>query len=215
MTIRIVLADDHAILRQGLKALLAEETDFQVLGEAGTGLDALKLVERLKPDVLVVDVMMPEMNGLEVTRQARERSPGLKVVVLSMHAREAYVMEAIRNGASAYVLKDSQARDLVQAIRDVMAGRRFLSAPLTDRLISDYFDRAQEVADPFDALTAREREVFQLVAEGLTSGDIGDRLSISARTVDVYRANIMHKLHLRGQTDLIRLALKRGILPED
>ncbi len=215
MTIRIVLADDHTILRQGLKSLLAEEPDFQILGEAGNGLEALKQVERLKPDVLVVDVMMPELNGLEVTRQARERCPGLRVVVLSMHAREAYVMEAIRNGASAYVLKDSQAHDLVQAIRDVMEGRRFLSAPLTARLMDDYFEKAQQVADPFETLTAREREVFQLVAEGLTSGDIAGRLNVSARTVDVYRANIMHKLHLKSQTDLIRLALKRGILPEE
>jgi DNA-binding NarL/FixJ family response regulator len=215
MTIRIVLADDHTILRQGLKSLLAEEPDFQILGEAGDGQDALQLVERLKPDVLVVDVMMPGMNGLEVTRQVHERYYGIKIIILSMHAREAYVLEAIRNGASAYVLKDSQANDLVNAIRDVVAGRRYLSQPLTERLIGDYFERAQQVADPFDALTAREREVFQLVAEGLTSTEIGERMSVSARTVDVYRSNIMHKLHLKSHTDLIRLALKRGILPEE
>jgi two-component system, NarL family, response regulator NreC len=215
MTIRIVMADDHTMLRQGLKSLLAEEPDFQILGEAGDGLEAVKLVERLKPDVLVVDVMMPGMNGLEVTRQVHERLPDIKIIVLSMHAREAYVLEAIRNGASAYVLKDSQANDLVNAIRDVIQGRRFLSPPLTERLIGDYFEKAQQVPDPFDALTTREREVFQLVAEGLTSSDIAGRMNVSARTVDVYRANIMHKLHLKTQTDLIRLALKRGILPEE
>jgi DNA-binding NarL/FixJ family response regulator len=215
MTIRIILADDHAILRQGLKSLLEEEPDFQVVGEAGNGLEALKLVDHLKPDVLVVDVMMPRMNGLEVIRQAHIHCPGIKIIVLSMHDREAYIIEAIRNGASAYVLKDSQAVDLVNAIRDVIQGRRFLSAPLSERLIDNYFDKAKQVSDPFDALTAREREVFQLVAEGLTSPEIAERMYVSTRTVDVYRSNIMHKLHLKTQTDLIRLALKRGILPEE
>ena len=215
MTTRIVLADDHTILRQGLKSLLAEESDFQIVGEASDGQEALRLVERLKPDVLVVDVMMPGMNGLEVTRQVHERFPGTRVIVLSMHSREAYVVEAIHNGASAYVLKDSQAKDLVNAIRDVVKGLRFLSRPLTERLISDYFQRARQVEDPFDTLTTREREVFQMVAEGFTSAEIAGRLNISARTVDVYRANIMNKLQLKNQTDLIRLALKRGILPED
>jgi two-component system response regulator NreC len=215
MTIRIVLADDHTILRQGLKSLLVEEPDFQILGEASDGQEAMQLVERLKPDVLVVDVMMPGMNGLEVTRQVHERCPEIKIIVLSMHAREAYVLEAIRNGALAYVLKDSQATDLINAIRMVIKGRRFLSPPLTERLLSDYFEKAQQVSDPFDALTAREREVFQFVAEGLTSAEIGEWMSISPRTVDVYRGNIMHKLNLKSQTDLIRLALKRGILPEE
>lgn len=215
MTIRIVMADDHTMLRQGLKSLLSDEPDFQILGEAGDGLETLKLLERLKPDVLIVDVMMPQMNGLEVTRQVHDRFPEIKIIVLSMHAREAYVLEAIRNGASAYVIKDSQANDLVFAIREVIQGRRFLSPPLTDRIVSDYFEKAKQVSDPFDALTTREHEVFQLVAEGLTSADIGQRMSISTRTVDVYRSNIMNKLQLKNQTDLIRLALKRGIISEE
>jgi two-component system, NarL family, response regulator NreC len=215
MTIRIVLADDHTILRQGLKSLLAEEHDIQILGETGDGIEALQLVERKKPDILVVDVMMPGMNGLEVTRQVKEHFPEVKIVVLSMHMKEAYVMEAIRNGASAYVLKDSQATDLISAIRGVMQGRRFLSPPLTERILDDYFQKASQLADPFDILTGRERQVFQLVAEGLTSTEIAAKLSIGPSTVDVYRNNIMQKLHLKNRTDLIRLAFKRGIISEE
>jgi DNA-binding NarL/FixJ family response regulator len=215
MTIRIILADDHTILRQGLRSILVEETDFLIVGEAGNGLEALQLVERHKPDVLVTDVMMPEMNGLELARQVRERCPSTKVIVLSMHAKEAYVNEAIRNGAMGYVLKDDQATDLVDAIRSVIQGRRFLSSPLTERLVENYFQKAQDLADPFDILTSREREVFQLVAEGMTNAEIADKLNVSVRTVDVYRANFMHKLNLKTQIDLVRLAIKRGILSED
>jgi two-component system, NarL family, response regulator NreC len=215
MSIRVILADDHTILRQGLRLLLADEKDIQVLAEVGDGLEAIKQAEKLKPDVLVVDVMMPGMNGLEVARQMRERCPGVKVIVLSMHAREAYVTEAIRNGALAYVLKDSQATDLIKAIHEVIQGRRFLSPPLTERVLNDYYQKAEQLNDPFDILTGREREVFQLVAEGLSTNEIAARLNVSSRTVDVYRANIMHKLNLKNQTDLIRLALRRGIIPEE
>jgi DNA-binding NarL/FixJ family response regulator len=209
------MVDDHTMLRQGLKSLLAEVPDFQILGEAGDGLEALKQVERVQPDVLVVDVMMPGMNGLEVTRQVHDCYPWIKIIILSMHAREAYVLEAVRNGASGYVLKDSQANDLVNAIREVMQGRRFLSAPLTERLLDDYFNKAEQVSDPFEMLSTREREVFQLLAEGISRAEIAERMTLSVRTVDVYHSNIMQKLHLKTQTDLIRLALKRGIIPEE
>lgn len=213
-TATIVLADDHQVVRQGLRALLEAEPDFRLIGEAGDGLETAQLVERLQPDVLIVDLMMPNLNGLEVTRQASQRSPQTRVVILSMHANEAYVLEALRNGAAGYVLKDSSAADLVQAVREVIAGRRYLSPPLSERAIEAYLHKAGAAAlDPYETLTTREREVLHLAAEGYTNAEIAARLSISPRTAETHRANMMRKLELRTQTDLIRYALRRGILP--
>jgi two-component system response regulator NreC len=210
----IVLADDHHVVRQGLRALLEGQPDFQLLGEAGDGLEAIQLTERLKPDVLIIDLMMPSLNGLEATRQISQRSPHTRVVILSMHANEAYVLEALRNGAAGYVLKDSSAADLVRAVREVVAGRRYLSSPLSERAIAAYIQKASDVAlDPYEMLTNREREVLHLAAEGYTNAEIADQLSISPRTAETHRANLMHKLGLRTHTDLIRYALRRGILP--
>lgn len=212
----VVLAEDHQVVRQGLRALLEAEGDFAVLGEAGNGIEASQLVERLQPDLLVVDLMMPGLNGLEVTRQVSARSPRTRVVILSMHAAEGYVLEALRNGAAGYVLKDSSSSDFVRALREVSAGRRYLSPPLSERVIEAYVQRAQESGlDPYDTLTAREREVLQLAAEGRTSAEAGELLSISPRTVETHRRNLMRKLGLHGQADLIRYALRRGILPMD
>ncbi len=210
----IVLADDHHIVRQGLRVLLEGQPDFQLVGEAGDGLEAVQLTERLKPDVLIIDLMMPSLNGLEATRQLGQRSPHTRVVILSMHANEAYVLEALRNGAAGYVLKDSSAADLVQAVREVVTGRRYLSSPLSERAIAAYIQKASDVAlDPYEMLTNREREVLHLAAEGYTNAEIADQLSISPRTAETHRANLMHKLGLRTHTDLIRYALRRGILP--
>jgi len=210
----IVLADDHHIVRQGLRVLLEGQPDFQLVGEAGDGLEAVQLTERLKPDVLIIDLMMPSLNGLEATRQVSQRSPHTRVVILSMHANEAYVLEALRNGAAGYVLKDSSAADLVHAVREVVAGRRYLSSPLSERAIAAYIQKASDVAlDPYEILTNREREVLHLAAEGYTNAEIADQLSISPRTAETHRANLMHKLGLRTHTDLIRYALRRGILP--
>jgi DNA-binding NarL/FixJ family response regulator len=158
--------------------------------------------------------MMPGLGGLEVTLQVGKRSPQTHVIILSMHADEAYVLEALRNGAAGYVLKESSADELVQAVREVVAGRRFLSSPLSERAIDAYVSKAQEVVlDRYETLTAREREVLHLAAEGHTNAEIADRLSISSRTVETHRANMMRKLALRSQTDLIRYALRRGIIP--
>lgn len=210
----ILLADDHHVVRQGLRALLEGEPGFSIVGEASDGLEAADLVERLKPDILIVDLMMPGLNGLEVTRQVGRRSPDTRVILLSMHANEAYVLEALRNGATAYVLKDCTAAELVSAVREVEAGRRYLSPPLSERAIESYLQKAEAATlDIYNTLTAREREVLQLAAEGHSNSDISARLFISPRTVEIHRANLMRKLGLRNQTDLIRFALRRGIVP--
>jgi DNA-binding NarL/FixJ family response regulator len=212
----ILLADDHPIVRQGLRTLLEAESDFQLVGEAGDGLEAVRLVERWQPNILIVDLMMPGLTGLEVTRQVKQRAPQTRVIILSMHATESYVLEALRNGATGYVLKDSSAADLVQAVREVAAGRRYLSAPLSERAIDTYVQKAEAAAlDVYDLLTTREREVLKLAAEGHTNAEIAERLFISPRTAETHRANLMRKLGLQNQTDLIRYALRRGILPMD
>jgi len=214
MSVTILLADDHQVVRQGLRALLEAEPDFQIIGEAGDGLETLRLVERFKPQVLILDLMMPGVNGLEVTRQIHQRFPETAIVVLSMHSNEAYVLEALRNGAAGYVLKETGITDLVRAVREALAGRRYLSPPLSARAIDSYVQKAQAATlDPYETLTTREREVLQLAAQGLTNAEIANRLSISPRTAETHRTNLMRKLELNTQIDLIRFALKRGILP--
>jgi len=210
----IVLGDDHHVVRQSFRLLLDAEPDFRVLGEAASGLQTLELVEQLRPDVLVVDLMMPELNGIEVARRINKQHPKTIIVILSMHENEAYVLEALRVGVSAYVLKKSTAQELVYAIRQALAGHLFLSPPLSEHAIQAYLQKTQETTlDPYETLTAREREVLHLAAEGLTHTEIAARLSISPRTVEMHHGNLMRKLHLKNQTDLIRFAIQRGILP--
>jgi DNA-binding NarL/FixJ family response regulator len=212
----MVLADDHKVVRQGLRAVLEAEPKFRVIGEAGNGLDAIRLVDRLHPDVVVLDLMMPGLNGLEATRQIRKRSSKTHVVVLSMHKDESYVIEALKNGAAAYVLKDASAEELVKAVREAAADRHYLSPPLSDSAIGAYMQKATAPGtDLYNSLTEREREVLQLAAEGHTNAEIGKRLFISSRTVEVHRANMMQKLGLRNSSELIRYALRRGILPRE
>ena len=212
----IVLADDHTLVRQGLKHLLEAEPGFDVVGEACSGLEAVELADRLRPDVLLVDMMMPGLNGARVARRVQETIPGTRVIVLSMHESEVYVLEALNAGASGYVLKDASVEDLVKAVREVTAGRRYLSARLSERAIDAYLSRSMETqADLYDRLSGREREVLFLLAEGLTNAEIGERLSLSARTVETHRASVMRKLGFQSQTDLIRYALRKGILPMD
>ena len=214
--ISILLADDHPVVRRGLRALLEAVPDFRVTGETGDGLEVVRLVEELRPQVLVLDLMMPGVGGLEVARQVNLRFPTTKVVILSMHANEAYVLEALRNGASAYVLKDAGGGELLQAVRSVVAGSRYLSAPLSERAIADYVEKAKSAPlDPVGELTTREREVLGLAAEGQNTGDIAARLGISPRTAETHRANLMRKLGLHNQTDLVRFAIRQGILPPE
>ena len=213
--IRIVLADDHELLRQGVRALLRAETDFQVVGEAGDGLTALDMVDRLRPDVLVADLTMPGLGGLELTHQAVRRSPRTRVVILTMHSAEPFVLEALEQGASAYVLKDAGVSELVRAIREAASGRRYLSPPLSDRAVAAYTPRASTAKsrdDPYERLTLRERQVLHLAAEGLRNPAIAERLGISVRTAETHRARVLAKLDLRNQTELVHWALRRGLV---
>jgi DNA-binding NarL/FixJ family response regulator len=210
---RILLADDQQVMRQALRCLLEREADLQVVGETSDGLEVVELVERLKPDVLVTDVAMPGLYGLEVTRRVRERSPGTGVVILSRYPNDWYVTEALRRGAFGYVVKQADAAELLRAVRSVARGRRYLGAPLSDDSIDVWLARAAHAtSDPYETLTGREREIVQLVAEGHSSTAIAGRLSISARTAEAHRANVMRKLRLRNQAALIRYALSRGLL---
>ncbi|MBE0479801.1 MAG: response regulator transcription factor [Dehalococcoidia bacterium] len=214
--ISIVLADDHHVVRQGLRALLEAQADLRIIGEAADGLEAARITENLQPDVLVLDLMMDGMNGLEVTRQVTKRAPSTSVVILSMHGNEAYVLEALRAGAKAYVLKDSTSSDLVNAIHSAVTGHHYLSSPLSERAIESYLQRTESAEiDPYDTLTTREREVLHLAAQGSTSTEIASRLQVSPRTIETHRANMMHKLGLRTQNQLLRYAIRRGILPAE
>jgi two-component system response regulator NreC len=216
MTISIVLADDHPVVRRGMQTLLEAEPDFAIIGEAGDGLESVRLVENLQPDVLILDLMMPGLSGLEALRIIRKRSPRTRVVVLSMHNTNAFVAEALKNGATGYVLKGSDEQNLVRAVREAAAGRRFLSPPVTERAIDAYIEQARAASlDPHDTLTAREREVLQLTAEGKTGPEIAARLHISHRTVENHRANLMRKLLLKNQSELVRYALRRGLISLD
>jgi two-component system response regulator NreC len=214
MTISIILADDHPVVRRGMRTLLEAESDFSVIGETGDGLESVRLVEKLQPDVLILDLMMPGLSGLEALRIIRKRSPRTRVVVLSMHENKAFVAEALKNGATCYVLKGSDEENLVQAVQEAAAGRRFLSPPVTERAIDADIEQARAAQlDPHETLTAREREVLQLAAEGKTGAEIAARLHISPRTVENHRANVMRKLGLKNQSELVRYAVRRGLTP--
>lgn len=214
--LRIVLADDHHVVRGGLRALLEGELAVKVVGEAGNGPEAVSLVERLQPDLLVVDLMMPGFGGLEVVRQVRLSAPQTRIVILSMHSDESYVREALRAGATAYVLKESLATDFVYALQQAAIGRRYLSPPLSERALDAYAHQASATAlDLYETLTAREREILYMAAQGLTSAEIAERLIIGVRTVDTHRASMMRKLGLHTPLDLIRYAVRRGIVTLD
>jgi two-component system, NarL family, response regulator NreC len=211
MTISILLADDHHLVRQGIRTLLESEPEMEVIGEASNGIECVQMVNKFLPQVLVLDLMMPGINGLEVTRQVSEKT---RVLILSMHSNEAYVLEALQKGAFGYVLKDSTADELIQAVQEVARGKRYLSPPFSDRAIAAYVQRAQDTAsDPYESLSNREREVLYMVVAGYSNNDISTALSISPRTVEGHRSNIMHKLNLQSQADLIRYAIRKGILP--
>jgi len=211
----VLLVDDHHVVRRGIRALLENEAGILVVGEAGTGVDAARLAQQLKPDVLIIDLMLADMSGLEVIRQLRKRAPATSAVVLSMYGNDCYVVEALQAGAKAYVLKDSPPEELMRAVREAALGRRYLAPPLSDRAIEVYLLRSEDSQlDPYDMLTSREREVLHLAAQGMTSSETANRLCISPRTVEVHRARVMQKLGLHNRTELIHFAIRQGIIPE-
>ena len=208
---RVLLADDHNLVRAGVRKILEVHPEVEVVGEVGDGEAALKALDMTPTDVLVLDITMPGMDGFEVLRHARRKHPGLKVVVLTMHASPEYVARAIREGADGYLLKDSAVQDLVAAIAAVMQGGTYCSPPIQKELTAIL--RAERPAgSPLDQLTAREREVLRLVAEGLSTKEIASRLSISTRTVETHRAHLMRKLGLRSVARLTQFAIKVGML---
>lgn len=212
MATRIVLADDHRMVRQGIRALLEVEEDFDVVAEAEDGLTALDLVAEHVPDILVTDLSMPGLSGLDVIAGCAARSPSTRVVVLTMHGSDAHVATALRNGAVAFVTKDSGSSELVRAVRDAAAGRRHIGPPFSARSVEEYLARARSgEADPYESLTAREREVLALDAQGRTAAEIGARLAISPRTVEAHRAHLTRKLGLRTKADIVRYATSRGV----
>lgn len=211
--ITILLADDHEVVRNALRRLLEDEPDFDVLAEAGDGDTALELVSTLRPDVLIVDVMMPGLNGLEVAQQINQLSIETRVVVLSMYSADAYVARALSNGALGYVLKSASTASLVRAVREAAAGERYLSPPLSEQAVEAYLERAKRTSlNPYENLTARERQVLRFIADGLTSSEIAERLHISRRTVETHRANLMHKLDLDNQAAVVRYVVEHELL---
>ena len=207
--IRILLADDHAVVRQGFKMILGAEADMEIVGEAGTGREAIELAESLKPDVVVMDVAMPELNGIEATRQVTSAVPHTRVIALSMHKDSVYVREVLRAGARGYLLKDSGANDLVTAVRAVAKGEGYLSPAVSDAVLDDY---RKHVSNPIDLLSSREREVLQMLAEGKTNKEIAGILNLSVYTVDAHRGRIMEKLNLHSINELVRFALRNGLI---
>lgn len=210
----ILLADDHQVLREALRLLLEMQSDFEVIAETGDGLDAVVLTEKYKPDVLIVDMMMPGLSGLEVARRTKRVSPTTKVIVLSMYDTESYVVESLQEGVAGYVLKKSSSEELVFAIRQALDGNLYLSPSLNERAIQAYLQRSADsrVEDPLNTLTDRERDVLQLAAEGLSNPQIAEKLTLSARTVEMHRGNLLKKLGLKSQTDLVKFAVKRGLV---
>ena len=213
MAVRILIADDHKIVRDGLKALLESEADFEVIGEAGTGQDAIRLIRKLEPDVAVVDIGMPELNGIEVTRKMVSAQPQLKVVALTMHADRRFVAGMLHAGAAAYVLKEAAFEELINAIRSVISGQTYLSRAITDVVVDDYRKLIEAGEDGgLQQLSPREREVLQLLAEGKKTAQIADLLHVSVKTVETHRTNTMKKLGLNNIADLTRFAIKEGLI---
>jgi DNA-binding NarL/FixJ family response regulator len=214
MPIRVLLVDDHPVLRDGLKSLLNRESDIEVVGDAGDGREAIALTQELKPDIVVTDIAMPGLNGIESVRALRQEHPHLKIVILSMYANQEYVIQALQAGANGYVVKQADASEVLSAIRAVMVDGAYLSPSISKHLIDDYLTQnPKDLTGP--KLTTREREVAQLLAEGESTRSISEILTISVKTVETHRMNIMKKLNARNQTDIIKYALKKGWITLD
>jgi two-component system response regulator NreC len=207
--IRILLADDHVLVRQGFKMILSAQPDMQIVGEATNGREAVEAAEKLLPDVILMDVTMPELNGIEATRRVSTASPRTRVLALSMHKDAVYVREILRAGARGYLLKDSADADLIAAVRSVAKGEGYLSPAVSDAVLTDY---RRHVTDPLDLLTTREREVLQMIAEGKTNKEIATTLNLSVYTIEAHRGRVMEKLNLHSTGELVRFALRSGLI---
>jgi DNA-binding NarL/FixJ family response regulator len=212
--IRVLLADDHETVRQGLKLLLDEQPDMEVVGEAGDGKTAVERCRSLRPDVVVMDVTMPQMNGLAATRLLKEAQPETAVVALTRHHDEAYVQELLRAGASGYVLKQSASVELIRGIRAAATGRQYLDSHLADTVTRNYLKRHSPVPEAKPPLSDREAEVLKQMAWGLSNKEIAQQLDLSVKTIEVHKANAMRKLNLRGRIDIVRYALLQGWLQD-
>jgi two-component system response regulator NreC len=213
-SIRILLADDHTVVRDGLRALLEKQADMTVIGEAADGRDSVRLAEEHSPDVVVMDIAMPNMNGIEATRRILAQNPNCNVVILSMHQDESYVLRSLKAGAKGYLLKDSLRGDVIDAIRTVSQGRSYLTRKVSRILQEDYVRQMERrgVEDSYDLLTGREREILQLVAEGKTNKEVATFLNISLTTVETHRTHILQKLGLHSIPELILYAVRKGII---
>lgn len=215
--ITMVIADDHDLMRVGMRTTLEQEPEIEVVAEAQNGLETIELVNRLQPDILVADLMMPKLNGFEVCRRVWKLSPQTKTIIISMHSSEAYVAEAFEYRAWAYVLKISTSGDLVEAVRAVRAERRFISSGISEVKVFQYQESLRKSSvnklDVMEKLTPREKEVFVLIANGLSNNEVAEHLCISVRTVESHRQNLMSKLGLKSKIDLVQFAISRGIIP--
>ncbi|HEV7129536.1 MAG TPA: response regulator transcription factor [Ktedonobacterales bacterium] len=214
--VRVLLADDHTILRAGVKMLLNAQPDIEVVGEASDGRQAVVEAQRLQPDVILMDITMPELNGIEATRQVKRLLPDVRVLVLTMHENEEYLFQMLRAGASGYMLKEAADTELISAIHIINAGSFYLSSPAQSMMVSDYLLRVRsgEERDSYSELTEREREILKLVAEGFTNNQIAERLVISPKTVDTHRTHIMDKLNLHNRAELVKYAMRRGLIED-
>lgn len=212
--IRIILADDHAVIRSGLRLVLEQHADFRVVGEASDGRAAVNLAEAVKPDVAVLDITMPGLNGIEAAHQISTKQPGVATIILSMHADESFVLRALKAGAKGYLLKESAEADLINAVRVVSEGKSFFSPAVSRMLVEDYVRQLQDkdIEDSYELLTPREREILQLVAEGKSNKDVANLLNLSLYTVETHRSNILSKLNLHTVPELILYAVRKGVI---
>jgi DNA-binding NarL/FixJ family response regulator len=212
--LRILLADDHGIVRRGLKSLLESQPGLEVIGEAADGLEALRLCGELSPDLLIIDISMPKMNGIEVASRAQKLDPVPAVIILSMHADESYIMRALGAGARGYLVKDATDEDLIPAVKAVAAGKPFFSPTVTAVLMEDYVRqlRARGLSDSYELLTDRERQVLQLLAEGRSNKEVAALLDVGLSTVETHRANLMQKLNLHNTAEIVLYAVRKGII---
>jgi two-component system, NarL family, response regulator NreC len=216
MSIRILLADDHKIIRDGLRALLEKVPEMEVIGEAENGRSAVDLARRLNPHVVIMDISMPELNGIDATRQIREESPHIRVIALSMYFDRRYVAGMLKAGVSGYLLKNCASEELIKAIKEVLNNKTFMSPRIADMVVKDYAHLlSANESSPLDLLTAREREVLQLIAEGVKTNDIAMRLNVSIKTISTHRQQIMQKLHMDSVAELTLFALKEGVISLD